>query len=256
MVDHNFMRRMAPFLVLEILKNHTDEEHGLKVSQIVELMEKDYSININRKSVSSILNDLLALSEIPQEYDWKNPMPFSIKFDITKRSTGDIRENWRLCKEFEDTEVRLLMDLVMSVKGYPHRRLLEKLQRLGGVSVQSRSIVQESRDTVNHQMPVNMDYIERTIQRGRKIMFKYDAHEQYRTVSPYKMVFRNGNYYLICYDEDKEDMELFRVEKIKNAVPLEEPAKDYRTVSALARWNFNLDAYLDHHAFLCNGGIV
>jgi len=99
MVDHNFMRRMAPFLVLEILKNHTDEEHGLKVSQIVELMEKDYSININRKSVSSILNDLLELSEIPQEYDWKNPMPFSIKFDVTQRSTGDIRENWRLCKE-------------------------------------------------------------------------------------------------------------------------------------------------------------
>ena len=59
------------------------------------------------------------------------------------------------------------------------------------------------------------------------------------------MVLRNGNYYLVCYDEDKEDMALFRVEKIKNAVPLKEPAKDYRTVSALARWNFNLAAYLD-----------
>lgn len=246
MVDHNFMRRMAPFLVLEILKNHTDEEHGLKASQIVELMEKDYGININRKSVSSILNDLLELSEIPQEYDWKNPMPFSIKFDVTKRSTGDIRENWRLCKEFEDTEVRLLMDLVMSVKEYPHRRLLEKLQRLGGVSVQSRSIIQESRDTVNYQMPVNLDYIERAIQRGRKLMFDYDTHEQYHTVSPYKMVFRNGNYYLICYDEDKEDMAVFLVDKMKNAVPLEEPVKDYRTVSALARYNYDLFIYLAH----------
>lgn len=247
MVDQNFMRRMAPFLVLEILKNHTDEEHGLKASQIVELMEKDYSISINRKAVSAILNDLLELSEIPQEYDWKNPMPFSIKFDVTKRSTGDIRENWRLCKEFEDTEVRLLMDLVMSVKGYPHRRLLEKLQHLGGVSVQSRSVIQESRDTINHQMPVNMDYIERTIQRGRKIVFNYDTHEQYYTVSPYKMVFRSGNYYLICYDEDKDDMELFRVEKIKNAVPLEEPAKDYHMVSSMGKWQYDLDNYLNHY---------
>ena len=247
MVDQNFMRRMAPFLVLEILKNHTDEEHGLKVSQIVELMEKDYSININRKSVSAILNDLLELSEIPQEYDWKNPMPFSIKFDVTKRSTGDIRENWRLCKEFEDTEVRLLMDLLISVEGYPHRRLLEKLQHLGGVSVQNRGIIQESRDTVNHQMPVNLDYIEIAIQRGRKLMFDYDTHEQCHTVSPYKMVFRNGNYYLICYDEDKEDMELFRVEKIKNAVPLEEPAKDYHTVSSMGKWQYDLDFYLNHY---------
>ena len=40
MTDHNFMKRMAPFLVLEILKKYTDEEHGLKASQIVELMEK------------------------------------------------------------------------------------------------------------------------------------------------------------------------------------------------------------------------
>lgn len=247
MVDHNFMRRMAPFLVLELLKNHTDEEHGLKVSQIVELMAMDYGININRKSVSSILNDLLELSEIPQEYDWKNPMPFSIKFDVIPRSNGDIRENWRLCKEFEDTEVQMLMDLVLSVKGYPHRRLLEKLQRLGGVSAQSRSVIQENRDTINRQMPVNMDYIERTIQRSRKLMFDYDTHKQYHTVSPYKMEFRNGNYYLICYDEDKNDMELFRVEKIKNAVPLEEPAKDCRTVSALARWNYSVDAYLEHY---------
>lgn len=253
MADHNFMRRMTPFLVLEILKNHTDEEHGLKVSQIVELMEKDYGININRKSVSSILNDLLELSEIPQEYDWKNSMPFSIKFDVTKRSTGDIRENWRLCKEFEDTEVRLLMDLVMSVRGYPHRRLLEKLQRLGGVSMQSRSIMQESRDTVNHQMPVNMDYIERTIQRGRKLMFDYDTHEQYRTVSPYKMVFRSGNYYLICNDEDKEDMGLFLVEKIKNAVPLEEPTKDYHTVSSMGKWQYNLDTYMAYQISKCQG---
>jgi hypothetical protein len=249
MVDYNFMRRMAPFLVLEILKNHTDEEHGLKVSQIVALMEEDYGITLNRKAVSSILNDLLELSEIPQEYSWKNPMKFSIKFDVVPRSSGDIRENWRLCKEFEEGEIRLLTDLVKTVPGYPHRRLLEKLQRLGGVSMQNRSLIQESRDTVNHQMPVNMDYIERAIQRSRKIIFDYDTHEQYHTVSPYKMVFRNGNYYLICYDEDIEDMALFRVEKIKNAVPLEEPAKDYRTVSTMARWNYSVDAYLEHYIF-------
>ena len=64
--------------------------------------------------------------------------------------------------------------------------------------IQRGYFIQESRDTVNHQMPVNMDYIEKTIQRGRKLMFDYDTYEQYHTVSPYKMVFRNGNYYLIC----------------------------------------------------------
>ena len=38
MADLNFMKRMAPFLVLEILKNHTDDTHGLKLTQVVELL--------------------------------------------------------------------------------------------------------------------------------------------------------------------------------------------------------------------------
>lgn len=249
MVDHNFMKRMAPFLVLEILKNHTDNEHGLKVTQIAKLLTEDYNVSMERKSVSRILNDIWELSEIPEEYDWKNPMPYSIKFDEIPRSNGNIRENWRLCKNFEDAEVQLLMDLLMSVEGYPQLRLMEKLQKLGGFSLQSRSIIRENKDSVNYQMPSNMTYIEKTIRNNRKMAFRYENDDYWYTVSPYKQAFHKGNYYLICYDEDKEDMALFRVEKIKNAVPLEEPAKDCRTVSALARWNYSVDAYLEHYIF-------
>lgn len=255
MADHNFMKRMAPFLVLEILKAYTDEEHGLKVTRIVELLQQDYGITMERKAVSRILNDLLELSEIPQEYDWKNPMPFSIKFDVIPRSTGDIRENWRLCKEFEDAEICLLTDLLVSVPGYPANRLLEKLHRLGSPHLRSggREIVDPS--AVNWQMPVNMDYIERAIHNGRKVAFDYGVSRENKqtglesdhVVSPYQMVFRNGNYYLICYDEGKGDIAYFRVEKIKNAVTLDEPAKDYHMVSSMARWNFSFRQYLDHY---------
>lgn len=262
MIDHSFMKRMAPFLVLEILKKYTDEEHGLKVSQIVALMEQDYNITIDRKSVGRILNDLLELSEIPQEYDWKNPMHFSIKFDVTKRSTGDIHDNWRLCKEFEDTEVRLLIDLLMSLQGYPYRRLLEKLQRLGGLSLQNRNNVRKNENTVNYQMPVNIACMERAIRDRKKVSFDYrasedDRHGLFYTVSPYTMTFRNGSYYLICYDEAKEDMTIFRADKIKNALILEESVIDFRMVSSMARWNFDINMYLDHCIPICNdlGGI-
>lgn len=252
MTDQNFMRRMAPFLVLEILKKYTDEEHGLKASQIVELMEKDYGININRKSVSSILNDLLELSEIPQEYDWKNPMPFSIKFDVIPRSNGDIRENWRLCKEFEDGEIRLLTDLVKAVPGYPHRRLYEKLQRLGSPLWKSGPQMPATLYSYR-QMPATVDCIDKAIRSGRKISFhcifapeEENGERTVYTVSPYMTAFYKGNYYLVGYDDTRANMACFRIGVILDAQIVDAPAKDYHSVSSLAQWNFRLDHYLRH----------
>ena len=83
MADLNFMKRMAPFLVLEILKNHTDDTHGLKLTQAVDLLKEDYGVTMERKAVSRILNDLYELTEISQAYSWKHPMPYTIKFPLT-----------------------------------------------------------------------------------------------------------------------------------------------------------------------------
>lgn len=246
MVDHHLLKRMTPFLVLEILKNHTDGTHGLKVSQIVELLQEDYSVTTERKAVSRILNDLFELTELPTQYSWKYPMPYTIKFDTTHRSTGDIRDNWRIYKQFEDVEIRLLMDAVQSVQGYPTDRVLEKLQQLGSPSMRKGSNRQQTGGQVSSAMPYTMDAISRGIQAEMKIAFDYpdDNH----TVSPYRMTLRNGVYYLVCYDHGKEDMAIFRIEHISHAEVLDAPAKDYHTVSSMVKWRYDLEIYLDQYS--------
>lgn len=232
MVDHHLLKRMTPFLVLEILKNYTDGTHGLKVSQIVELLQEDYGVTAERKAVSRILNDLFELTELPPEYSWKRPMPYTIKFDTKPRSSGDIRENWRLYKTFEDVEVRLLMDAVQSVQGYPTDRVLKKLQQLGSPSMRKGNNRQPAGGQVSSAMPYSMDAISRAIQAEKKITFDYiDGNH---TVSPYRMALRNGVYYLVCYDHGKEDMAIFRIEHMSNAGELDAPVKDYHTVSSTA----------------------
>lgn len=245
MVDQNHLKRMTPFLVLEILKNYTDGAHGLKVSQIVELLQEDYGVTAERKAVSRILNDLFELTEIPPEYSWKSPMPYTIKFDTKPRSSGDIRENWRLYKTFEDVEVRLLMDAVQSVQGYPTDRILKKLQQLGSPSMRKGSNRQPTGGQVSSAMPYNMDAVSRAIQAEKKLAF-HDADGD-RVVSPYRMVLRNGVYYLICYDEVNGNMAHFRVEDMSNTAVLDGPAKDYHTVKEMSRWQYDLGQYLDHH---------
>ncbi len=243
MVDHHLLKRMTPFLVLEILKNYTDGAHGLKVSQIVELLQEDYGVTAERKAVSRILNDLFELTEIPPEYSWKRPMPYTIKFDTKPRSSGDIRENWRLYKIFEDVEVRLLMDAVQAIQGYPTDRVLEKLQQLGSPSMRKGSNRRPTSGQVSSAMPYSMDAISRAIQAEKKITFDYiDGNH---TVSPYRMALRNGVYYLVCYDHGKEDMAIFRIEHMSNAGVLDAPAKDYHTVSSMSKWNYRLEAYVE-----------
>lgn len=244
MADQNHLKRMTPFLVLEILKNYTDGSHGLKVSQIVELLQEDYGVTAERKAVSRILNDLFELTEIPPEYSWKRPMPYTIKFDTKPRSSGDIRENWRLYKTFEDVEVRLLMDTVQSVQGYPTDRVLEKLQQLGSPSMRKGSNRQPTGRQVSSAMPYSMDTLSRAIQSETKISFDYiDGNH---TVSPYRMTLRNGVYYLVCYDHGKEDMAIFRIDQMINAEVLDAPAKDYHTVNSMANWQYDLSLYLKH----------
>lgn len=243
MADLNFMKRMAPFLVLEILKNHTDDTHGLKLTQVVDLLEEDYGVTMERKAVSRILNDLYELTEISQAYSWKHPMPYTIKFDTRPRSSGDIRENWRIYKTFEDVEVRLLSDAVQTVQGYPTGRVMDKLRQMGSISMQNALRQIPAASHGNTLMPSTMDKIERAIRAEKKLAFNYQDVEEQIVVSPYKMVLRNGIYYLVCYDEGKGDMAVFRIEHMSNAAMLELAAKDYHMVKGASRWQYDLEQY-------------
>lgn len=257
MVDHNFMKRMAPFLVLEILKNHTDEAHGLKVTQVVELLEEDYGVTMERKAVSRILNELYELTEISESYSWKHPMPYTIAYDPKPRSSSEIKENWRLYKRlFDDVELQLLMDAVQTVKGYPTAGLVEKLPKLGSLSMQkSYRRRGQSLDGISlgNSMRYSMDAIMRSIRAEKKFAFDYKSTEGQQVVSPYKMALRNGIYYLVCYDENKDDMAIFQIENMRNAVMLDAPAKDYHIVKGMVKWQYDLGKYLDCSVHLSKG---
>ena len=248
MADHNFMRRMAPFLVLEILKAHTDEDHGLKVTQVVELLEQDYSVTMERKAVSRVLNDLYELTEISRAYSWKNPIPYSIKYDPHPRSSSEIKDNWRLYKPFDDVEVQVLVDALQTVQGYPTAGLTEKVKKLGSHAMQ-KGIPSTNGKPSGNSMRYNMDAIMRAIREEKKVTFDYKDAEDQCVASPYKMALRNGVYYLVCFDEYKNDIAVFLIKHMNNVQILDTTAKDYRMVKGASQWNYDLNYYLDRMIF-------
>lgn len=278
MTDHEFanlIKRMSHFLVLEILGAYTDLEHGLKVSEIVELLEQNYGVPMERKAVSRILNDLKALSDIPDNHsNWKLPMKYTILCDESPRRTGAIRDNWRLQGAFEDAEVRLLTDALLSVPNNRSERLLDKLKKLGSMQLRSNNrYIEALRENVtgNWEIPANVDALNRAIIKGRKVRFCYyeygldkklhprltgEGKPRQYTVSPYQMLFRNGFYYLICNYDRYEDIAHYRIDRIRSVEVLEEPAKPFKSLAETKGWKLDIRQYVDEHIHMYSGKTV
>ena len=76
--------------ILNILKNYTDGEHRLRQKDIIDILQRDYSMTVDRKAVSRNLTDLRELG-------------YGIEYD----------NGWYIRRKFEDSELRLLIDSVL-----------------------------------------------------------------------------------------------------------------------------------------------
>ena len=275
MTDQNFIKRIAPMLILNVLKAHSDEDNGIQVTEIVRFLEEDYGVTMERKAVSRTLNDLYEISEIPYNpTNWRIPVHFGIKCDSRTRSTGDIRFNWRLSSVLEDAEVRLLTDALLAVRNYTSENLLIKLQELGSKTLQENSQyirALSNKKIGNKQLMINIDALNRAIIAEKQVRFQYcdhghDKHLQPQTdpegapvrftVSPYQMVFRDGYYYLICGCEDCREVVNYRVGRIRNLEILPESVRSFDQLSGGNNRPFNLREYVDEHIHMYGGPSV
>ena len=96
-------QRLKLFYLLNYLLEETDETHTVKVSEIIEHLENQYSVPVEQKTVCS---DLRLLGEYGYETQYDG------------RTRG-----WRLLdREFETQELQLLIDCVQSPRFIPKRK--------------------------------------------------------------------------------------------------------------------------------------
>ena len=67
-------------------------------------------------------------------------------------------------------------------------------------------------------------------------------------VVPYSLIIDNGNYYLLGYDEAKQDMRTFRVDRMV----IKKPTNDYNTNDKLFD-GIELDRYTKEHFGMFGG---
>ena len=253
------MSRVTGAYILEILKNHTNEENRLSNTEIERLLERDYEHKVNYRTVGKSLR---ALSEKRTD----------IKYSVVERKSSPIFYDWYISGEQEeltDSELRLLVDSLLFSKNIPPKEckaLLKKLEQLG--SDQFKSTVKHiqtmpHRSWINDQLFLNIERINEAITRKRQVEFNYivgyDKDKKIRlrqnkegetkeyTVSPYQMVVTKGRHYLICAYQEEEQLSHYRIDRIRNIRVLEKKSTPERKIDELKK---DIHQYVEEKIFM------
>lgn len=263
----NPKQKKLSFAILEILRQYTDPEHTLNQNDIVEILEKDYGIKADRKSVKRNLTSL-----------WE--MGFPIDFQETRRmypnKDGEMEESFiqhdfYIDREFTDAELRLLIDSLLFSKHIPYsqcKELVDKLEGLSNRYFKSRirfiSTLPETAPR-NKELFYTIEILDEAIAKGKQVAFTYNSYgtdkklhprrEREYIVNPYQMAATNGRYYLIGNYDKYDNFANYRIDRITGIRLLDNPVKPVRQVEGMENGLY-LPKHMAEHLYMFSGESV
>lgn len=212
--------RLAGLHIYSILLEHTgDKEHRLTHKQIAYYLKRDYGIELERKAISIYLKELEACEELNVETTPKGSCAYG---------------------KLDDSELRVLIDSVLSSKFIDKKRSHELIQKLCSLSherFKPKSIysIDSTVKSENKSLLSNVDLIVEAIDKGKKIKFMYNNYEADKklhpisdtpfVVIPYQLFMSDGKYYLFGLVESEKNYFKFELDKITACSIIEKSAE-------------------------------
>mgnify|MGYP002623771343 CR=1 FL=1 len=243
-------KKMLNMLILEILQKYSDEDHSLTQQEIIRLLDQNYGMECDRRSVK---NNVLFLREMG--------------YDIS------MEKGYRLMsREFDDSELRILIDSVLFSKSISTRQardLIGKLRNMGSnffsAKVSHVSNLPDLPRTSNKQAMYALDAINDAISEKCKISFVYNEvgtdfklrprREEPYIVNPYQIVANNGRFYLIGNYDKYDNIAHFRIDKMTDVKMLEDKARPMKDIPEL-KDGLNLPRHMAEHMYMFSGPSV
>ena len=205
-------KKLALLRILEILQRNTDEAHPMTHNEIVDILLKEYSIEIERKAVGRNISLLL-------EAD----------YDIITTKRGVYLNE----RKYEPSEVRMLIDGVLSSQhiGVKHSRdLIEKLaseqNKYFRKNIKHIHAVNDFNKGDNAEVFYSIDVVHEAIENGKMVEYDYNKYgadkklhkTSFQRISPYQLILHNQRYYLMGYSSYWGHMTYHRLDRITNMV--------------------------------------
>lgn len=221
-------KKLALIRVLQILKKYSDYNHPMLQEDIAKKLETDFGIVLERKAISRNISLLREAG-----------------YEINSTRAGSYLDE----REFEDTELRLLIDSVLSSKHITAKHSKQLIEKLCSISnqyfrshVRHVYSVNDWAKTDNQALFYNIELIDDAIERHVQLTFDYKKYgvdkklHKTRThiASPYQLILHNQRYYLIAHNEYWKMLNFFRVDHISNMKLTEVPATPISDVEGFA----------------------
>ena len=230
-------QKLKALYIAEFLLKNTDENHPTKIKDIKDYLENECGITAERRS---ILRDILLLRD---EFD----------MDIECPTQGG--SYYRLLsREFDLEDLRLLAECVHATKFISKSKANELVEKIGSLGsefdaeqLQEEVFLCDRVKTTQKGILTNIAQINFAMARKwdakpkkpSKISFQYmkyqinDVHSQVERrkgaayiVSPYKLLINDGNYYLLAYSNQAQEMRTFRVDRMKKVEVLDDQPRE------------------------------
>lgn len=211
-------KKLALLRIWQILQKHSDYDHPLTQEDIIKYLEKDYGIEMERKAVGKNIADLRDAG-----------------IDIGSRRAGSYIDS----REFEDSELKLLIDGVLQSKHITAKHSKDLIEKLCGLSnkyfrshVKNVYSVNDWSKTENQALFYNIDVVDEAIATGKQVQYDYNKYgvdtklhkSSFQRVSPYQLILHNQKYYLMGYSDYWGNMTFHRMDRISNMRIYDKPA--------------------------------
>ena len=211
-------KKLALLRIWQILRKHSDYDHPLTQEDIINYLDKDYGIQMERKAIGKNISDLRDAG-----------------IDIGSRRAGSYIDN----REFEDAELRLLIDGVLQSKHITAKHSKDLIEKLCGLSnkyfrshIKNVYSVNDWSKSDNQSLFYNIEVIDEAISAGKQVQYDYNKYgvdaklhrSSFQRVSPYQLILHNQRYYLMGYSDYWGNMTFHRLDRITNMRIYEKPA--------------------------------
>ena len=171
-----------------------------------------------------------------------------------------------LSREFDDAELRLLIDSVLFSKSISTKQakgLITKIRALASnffnAKVSHISNLPDLQRTLNKQTLYSLDTINDAISTKKKISFIYNSvgtdfqlHPRRKDpyiVNPYQIVANNGFFYLIGNYDKYDNIVHFRIDRMTDVLMLPKKAKPMKDIPELKN-GLNLPKHMAEHIYM------
>jgi len=211
-------KKLALLRILQILHKYSDLKHPLTQEKIAYYLDSEYGIVIERKAISRNISLLMDA-------------------DV---EIGHCRDGYYLeTREFEDTELKLLVDSVLCNQNITAKHsadLIEKLCKLSNKYFRSHVknvyAVKDWNKSDNSALFFNIEMIDMAINEGKQVQYDYNKYgkdkklhkSSFQRATPYQLIVHNQRYYLMGYSEYWGNMIFHRLDRITNIKIYDAPA--------------------------------